>query len=97
MAARYQAVINTPGYLPWDDDPPEFATAEFAWSYLAGERRYQEDAAELEVPTETVAELDARSLSGGTGTVYGSTPDRELSEHDLGIAYSVTETEEESS
>lgn len=35
---RYVATINTPGYLPMDDDPPVFDTAHEAWSYLIDER-----------------------------------------------------------
>lgn len=39
----YQATINTPGYLPMDDDPPVFDTPQEAWAYLATERRQAED------------------------------------------------------
>lgn len=30
----YVATINVPGYLPMDDDPPVFETAQEAWEYL---------------------------------------------------------------
>jgi hypothetical protein len=40
---QYVATINTPGYLPWDDDPPTFETAREAWQYLAEERQRAED------------------------------------------------------
>lgn len=39
----YVATINTPGYLPWDDEPPVFETPREAWDYLAGERSRAED------------------------------------------------------
>lgn len=40
----YMATINTPGYLPEDDDPPVFDTASAAWAWLASERvRIEED------------------------------------------------------
>lgn len=43
----FAAIINVPGYLPYDmDDPPTFDTAREAWAYLADERARQEDAAE---------------------------------------------------
>ena len=45
---RYLATINTPGYLPMDDDPPVFDTAQEAWAYLAEERKVAEDSAEFE-------------------------------------------------
>lgn len=86
----YTATMNTPGYLPWDDDPPVFDSASEAWSYLADARREQEDAMfnpEMgdstvnDAPyTDTVDQLDAYSGAeptgegNGTGTVYGWTP-----------------------
>ena len=39
----YLATVNTPGYLPWDDDPPVFETAREAWDYLAYQRMSAED------------------------------------------------------
>lgn len=41
---RYVALINVPGYLPMDDEPPVFDTPNEAWSYLAEERERGEDA-----------------------------------------------------
>lgn len=95
------AIMNTPGYLPWsDDEPPVFDSASDAWAYLAAERREQEEAldplTEGDTPnpfSETVDQLDAYAASGyGAGTVYGDTPGYE-GPHDLGIAYSVLESE----
>lgn len=43
---RYVATINTPDYMPWDDDPPVFDTANEAWEYLASERERAEDSAD---------------------------------------------------
>jgi len=34
---HYMAVINTPGYLSEQDEPPVFATAREAWQYLVSE------------------------------------------------------------
>jgi hypothetical protein len=39
----FVATINVPGYLPMDDDPPVFETAQEAWVYLADERERAED------------------------------------------------------
>ncbi|HEX2242600.1 MAG TPA: hypothetical protein VHK27_05000 [Gammaproteobacteria bacterium] len=39
----FVATINVPGYLPMDDEPPVFDTAQEAWSYLAEERTRAED------------------------------------------------------
>ena len=91
----YLATMNTPGYLPWDDDPPVFDTASDAWAYLADERRSQEETVATDDSTysETVDTLDAHaSAFMGPNTVYGDTPGYE-GNHDLGIAYSVTEVE----
>lgn len=61
----YVATINIPGYLPQDDDPPVFDTAQEAWEYLADERERGEDsAAEEEGPyTETVGILRAVAVA----------------------------------
>jgi hypothetical protein len=37
MSTRYIATLNTPGYLPQNDDPPVFDTAREAWQYLVSE------------------------------------------------------------
>lgn len=44
-ARRYVAIVNVPGYLSMDDDPPTFDTARAAWAYLADERQREEDSA----------------------------------------------------
>lgn len=103
----FVAVINTPGYLP-EAEPAEFDTVEEAWDYLATERRDAEDEAETVAQgySGTVNTLDTLAASvdwstcenagvdplTGTGTVYGPTPGYE-GDHDLGVAYSVTEQE----
>lgn len=105
----YVATMNTPGYLPMDDEPPVFATPEEGWNYLEDERRRGEDDyadpsfegySETLNILETLAEgtTAARENAGvdpdtGTGTVYGATPGYD-GDHDLGIAYSVTWTDE---
>lgn len=42
---KFVAIINVPGYLPMDDEPPVFDTAQEAWVYLADEREHSEDSA----------------------------------------------------
>ena len=89
----YIATINTPGYLPWQDDPPEFENTAEAWQYLAEERRFQED--DSYSCSETVELLDRYAAEGhGEDTVYGDTPGYEGT-HDLGLAYCVTRVQEE--
>jgi hypothetical protein len=70
----FVATINVPGFLPMDDDPPVFETAEEAWAWLADERERAEDEAEYEPEdpdgyehTETVRYLQyiAGKLDGG--------------------------------
>lgn len=95
---KYVALINTPAYLPWDDEPPTFDNPWEAWVYLADQRRRQEDDAEdahlYPAYTDTVHELDRCADNGtGIGTVYGPTPGYD-GEHDLGLAYSVDIDEE---
>lgn len=100
----YVATINVPGYLPMDDDPPVFESIKAAWEWLAQERQREEDAAEMpgDSYSGTVLALEAMAnatMADGTpyqrrGTVYGSTPGYD-GNHDLGLAYSVTEVDHE--
>lgn len=92
---QYVAIMNTPGYMPWSDgEPAVFDSSADAWSYLADERREQEDSAAMvtldDFPySDTVDDLDAQaSANAGPGVVYDGTPGYDGS-HDLGIAYSV--------
>jgi hypothetical protein len=39
---QYMATVNTPGYLPMDDDPPVFDTASEAWAHHANAREGHE-------------------------------------------------------
>lgn len=110
----YVATINIPGYLPMDDDPPIFDTAQEAWAYLAGEREHaemDENYAELvgvdgcngEYACALSPTLHALTRHASdewlvcdferVGTVYGDTPGYD-GEHDLGLAYAVTYTDE---
>jgi hypothetical protein len=61
MDTGFMATVNTPGYLPMEDDPPVFDTAQGAWSYLADEREREEDQAPDDEPvgeyTETLGYL----------------------------------------
>lgn len=87
----FQATINTPGYLPWQDEPELFENSADAWEYLASERKFQED----DSYSETTELLDRYAAEGhGEDTVYGDTPGYEGC-HDLGLAYSVSAYEEE--
>lgn len=108
----YVATINVPGYLPMDDEPPTFETAQEAWQYLRDEHamgwndvevpgdpddmlpepffsQYRDvDRALMVRASERLGELicDFERV----GTIYGPTPGYE-GEHDLGLAYSVSE------
>lgn len=101
---KYLATINTPGYLPWDDDPPTFDTPREAWAYLAEARIRAEDdliwsVGEDDGYSGTVNTLESLSNGtlgfeevgdgDGTGSVHGDTPGYD-GDHDLGLAYSVT-------
>ena len=114
----YVATVNVPGYLPMDDDPPVFDTAEEAWWHLYHERCYAEGEVECDLcngesthgvsgdcdddsETGTALAKSARWAGSGlvcdfeaVGTVYGPTPGYR-GDHDLGLAYSVSQTEEE--
>ena len=95
----YVATINTPGYLPMDDEPPAFDTAHEAWVYLAAEREREEDGADENglSPYSETADLLAQQAEVtklitvsdyGHGTIYGGTPGYD-GDHDLGQAYTV--------
>lgn len=96
--ARYVATVNVPGYLPMDDDPPVFDTAREAWAYLADERDraiddvWQEGDPDTDDACVELLYLAETGPEPGVGTVYGSTPGYE-GDHDLGLAYSVSEVE----
>lgn len=105
MSNKYLATINTPGYLPWDDDPPTFDTAREAWEYLAEARsRAEDDDLEKEGQgySETLNALEMLSMGSldpefgvnddGTGSVHGDTPGYD-GDHDLGLSYNVSEVE----
>jgi len=99
----YVATMNTPGYSPWQDDPPIFDSALDAWRYLRDERKRAEEDTDDDGPySDTVTTLDTLSLLHGSyglvnergeGTVYGDTPGYN-GDHDLGIAYCVSWTDE---
>lgn len=91
----YVAIINTPGYLPEDDDPSEFDTAREAWECLAD--RLGIDLQDLAgrapeehmlAVAETLRELREAAQTNDTGVIYGPTPGY-IGEHDLGKAFSV--------
>lgn len=89
--SRYLALVNTPGYLPWDDDPPIFDTPAEGWAYLA---EHRERAFDLEgVPEADEGLRDLRAMPDEPGLVYADTPGYD-GEHDLGLAYSVVQVEQ---
>lgn len=70
---QYVATINTPGYLPWDDDPPVFDTAREAWDYLLDRRRELEDTAfEMDLQSDGYSATfnTLETLVGGTMAAY---------------------------
>jgi len=100
----YIATVNTPGYMPMDDEPPVFETAEAAWWYLYHERVDAEVNAPCDLCHDTLShgpfgdcdddsdtgrELGQMARKNEEGTVYGPTPGYD-GDHDLGLAYSVT-------
>jgi hypothetical protein len=93
----YVAIVNTPGYLPMDDEPPTFDTAREAWEYLAEERMRADEAWEPDDENDpdgpqsiddTQAKLEEMARLDRAGTVYAPTPGYD-GDHDLGLAYSV--------
>jgi hypothetical protein len=93
---KYVATINVPGYLPVDDEPPVFDEAREAWQYLVSEvdrqwDEYPEDVNGACVEAHTAMHNVDQSQPG---TVYAPTPGYEGS-HDLGLAYSVSEVQDD--
>lgn len=101
----FMATVNTPGYLPEEDDPPVFDTPQEAWAHHANAREgWEDDMSDDPEYSETVMYLryaageeveygspheDYPLSADGTGTIYGSTPGYDRA-HDLGVAYCVT-------
>lgn len=91
---RYLATINTPGYSPWDDEPPTFDTAQEAWLYLADERRRAEDDCPIDADgietgeyTQTIAELEHLALHAEYGNVHEDWP---VNPDGTGVVYADT-------
>jgi hypothetical protein len=95
---RYVAIVG-------DDEPATFDTAGEAWAYLLEERkRHEDETADDDAPegySKTVEELEKRARWAASGlvadfetvgTICGPTPWND-NDHDLGLAYSVTEAE----
>jgi len=99
---QFLATISTPGYMPWNDEPPMFDTAREAWDYLLDERREQEDDAIMaglgtgegysatlnRIEQAADGNWDGLNLDTGEGVIYGDTPGYD-GDHDLGLAYCV--------
>ena len=90
----YVATINVPGYLPTDDDPPVFGTAQEAWQYLIGEvELFWDDYPDDESGGCVDAHTQMHNIDQTRpGTVYAATPGPARM-HDLGLAYSVSVAE----
>lgn len=88
----FLATINVPGYLPMDDEPPVFDTAREAWQYLVSEvERSWDDFPEDDNGACIEAHTQFHNVNQDEeGTVYAPTPGYD-GNHDLGLAYSVTE------
>lgn len=92
----YRAMINIPGYLPQDDEDHLFDTIPEAWEWLYDRRledlddpMNDEDDAADQALDEMIGMIDHPE----TGVVYGRTPGSD-SDHDLGLAYSVSRVAE---
>lgn len=104
----YVATINTPGYLPMDDDPPVFETVAEAWNYLLDEYAMGWNDAEIDGDSDDALPESLGEVYRGTcqcladaaraeqpGCIYAPTPGREADDpHDLGLAYCVSIAEE---
>ena len=91
----YVATVNVPGYLPMDDDPPTFETARDGWQYLQDEYdRAVEDADPSDRLDSVATAFTTYWNHDVPGTVYAPTPGYD-GDHDLGLAYCVTEIDEE--
>ena len=92
----YAAIVNVPGYLPTEDEPPVFETAQEAWQYLVSEvdrawDDYPKDANGACIKAHTQMHGIDQSQPG---VVYAPTPGY-TGDHDLELAYCVVETEDE--
>ncbi len=95
---QYVATINTPGYLPWADEPAVFDSIREAWEYLESEYQRMNDT-DLPQPDdyeETLIGFTTRVNWDQPGNLYANTPGYE-GDHDLGLVFSVNyyENEEE--
>lgn len=96
----YVATVNIPGYLPMDDQPPIFETAREAWECLVEERNQSWNQTDDMGPDfdPVMDKMDKWAKSDlvcdfeKVGTIYGETPGYD-GDHDLGLAYCVTEIE----
>lgn len=82
---RYEAWINTPGYLPHDDEPSIFDTPAEAWEWLAERRTHH--AEQVEDYDDDAAERLREQRT--PHAVYVGTPGYH-GEHDLGLVYTVS-------
>jgi len=87
---RYQAIINTPGYLSEQDDLIEFDSIKEAWEYLAEERERCWDWGMEELPEGEESALESLRSQDLCSVVVLPTPG-EPRLYDLGVAYTVTE------
>lgn len=88
--STYVAIINTPGHLPLDEDPPTFDTARDAWHHLWDEHA---EAWDGDIPLHDSHTFANLSHLGCAGSIILATPGY-TGDHDLGLAYSVIEQED---
>lgn len=88
---HYHAIVNVPGYLPMDDDPPVFDEPREAWQYLVSEiDRSWDDYPDDENGACVDAHTQLHNIDqSAVGTIYAGSPGYQ-GDHDLGLAYSVT-------
>lgn len=86
------ALVNVPGYLPTEEDPPEFDTPREAWQYLVGEvKRSWDDNPEDTNGACVEAHTQMHNIDQDKpGVVFAPTPGYD-GDHDQGLAYSVQE------
>ena len=88
----YAAIVNTPGYLPTDTEPPEFETPREAWQHLVSEvellwDEYPDDENGACIEAHTQMHYIDQSREG---VVYAPTPGY-AGGQDLGLAYCVVQ------
>jgi hypothetical protein len=88
-AAQYVATVNTPGYLPEDDEPAVFETARDAWEYLAEEVERDAEMDPRPRNYDRAAHMIQACIADPDGPLTGIWAHDDADPHDLGLVYSV--------